>query len=460
LYPDISVDCRFCDDHVMTEDGGIVTNRDRMRKLTKREVDGALPAPCRYIIWDTEIRSFGLRVEPSGRKTFIARYRVGGGRTGVQRQATIGRYGTITADQARKLARRTLAAAANGEDPVGKVRSNRQPAITIAEICDWYLEQATVGRIRGRLGRIIKPSTLAMDRSRIETHVKPLLGKRAVRALASLDFEEMQSKIAVGRTARQALDIDSTRKRGGVASGGDAVAARTLGMLSTILEHAVRHRLTPHNPAKGTRKIAGRRRTLRWSLDQVRSLGDQIRKAAREGESPTGLRAIRFMLLSGFRRQEALGLERSWLFERGVNLPDSKSGPQVRPIGVAAIDVLTANVHHPSEKWVFPADRGEGHFIGVRKVLARVCGSAGLKGVTPHVLRHTFASLAGDLGYSELTIAGLLGHAGGSVTAGYVHLDATLVAAADRVSSVLAAALDGEPTAHVVPIGIASEEAA
>jgi integrase len=92
-------------------------------------------------------------------------------------------------------------------------------------------------------------------------------------------------------------------------------------------------------------------------------------------------------------------------------------------------------------------------------VLDRICSKAGLKGVTPHVLRHTFASVAGDLGCSELTIAGLLGHAGGSVTAGYVHLDATLTAAADRVSLVLAAALDGEPTAQVIPINRPGEAA-
>ena len=143
-----------------------MTNRDRVQKLTKREVDGARPAKYRYTVWDTEVRGYGVPVEPSGRKTFIARYRVGGGRTGIQRQATIGRYGTITPDQARKLARRTLAAAANGEDPVGTVRNNRQPAITIAEVCDWYLEQARVGRIRGREGRLIKPSTLATSAMR------------------------------------------------------------------------------------------------------------------------------------------------------------------------------------------------------------------------------------------------------------------------------------------------------
>jgi integrase len=437
----------------------IMTNKDRVRKLTKRVVDGAQAGQYRYIVWDIEVRGFGLRVEPSGRKTFIARYRAGGGRTGIQRQKTIGQYGKTTPDQARRLARLTLAAAERGDDPVETARTNREPAITIAEVCEWYLEQATVGRIRGRKGRPIKPSTLIMDRSRIETHVKPLLGKRPVRVLSWQDLEDMQAKIALGKTTKQALDNGVRRKRGGVASGGDAVAARTLGMLSTILEHAVRNRLIPHNPAKGARKIAGQRRTFRLSMEQVRSLGEHIRKASQDGESATGLGVIRFILLSGFRRNEALALQRSCLFERGVNLPDSKSGPQVRPIGGAAMDVLKAHAQNTSGKWFFPADRGEGHFIGVRKVLGRVCRKANLKGVTPHVLRHTFASAAGDLGYSELTIAGLLGHAGGSVTAGYVHLDAALVAAADRVSSVLAAALDGEPTAQVIPIGKTGEAA-
>jgi integrase len=78
-------------------------------------------------------------------------------------------------------------------------------------------------------------------------------------------------------------------------------------------------------------------------------------------------------------------------------------------------------------------------------VLKRVCAVAGLTGVTPHVLRHSYASVAGDLGFSELVIAGLLGHSAGSVTSSYVHLDAALVAAADRVADVIAASLDGAP---------------
>ncbi len=62
-------------------------------------------------------------------------------------------------------------------------------------------------------------------------------------------------------------------------------------------------------------------------------------------------------------------------------------------------------------------------------------------------LRHTFASAAGDLGFSELTIARLLGHSARGVTQGYVHLDTALIAAADRLSAQLAKLLDNAPAA-------------
>ena len=174
----------------------------RPQKLTKRLVDAAKPESARYIIWDSELVGFGLRVEPTGRKTFIARYRAGGGRSGTLRQATIGRYGTLTPDDARTLARKTLGAAASGGDPVGEKKKDRQPGITVSQVCDWYLEQAEAGRILGRKGRPIKASTIAMDRSRIQTHVKPLIGKKPIRSLTTHDIEEMQADIAAGKTGQ------------------------------------------------------------------------------------------------------------------------------------------------------------------------------------------------------------------------------------------------------------------
>jgi len=430
----------------MTKEAATAGAQRGPQRLTKRLVDAAKPQSARYIIWDSGLPGFGLRVEPTGRKTFIARYRAGGGRNGTLRQATIGRYGVVTPDHARLLARKVLGAAAEGSDPVEEKKRSRKPGITVSQVCDWYLDQAEAGRILGRKGRPIKTSTLAMDRSRIETHVKPLIGKKAVENITAHDVEEMQADIAAGTTAKLQSPTVSREKRkqqrGGIATGGNSVAARSLGMVRTIFEHARRKGLLTENPAKGARKLADQRRAVRLSLDQVKLLGNALSDAALEGDNPTGLAVIRFVLLSGFRRHEALTIQRAWLLEAGgVDFPDTKSGPQVRPLGRAAMDVLRAQATRGDGKWIFPADYGDGHFVGVRKVLERVCKRGGLDRVTPHVLRHTFASIAGDLGYSELTIAGLLGHASGSVTAAYVHLDAALITAANHVAAAIAAAL-------------------
>ena len=142
---------------------------------------------------------------------------------------------------------------------------------------------------------------------------------------------------------------------------------------------------------------------------------------------------------------EALGLERRWFSrkEHCIRFPDTKSGAQIRMLGEAAMDCVAAQPAREGSPFVFPADWGAGHFIGVVRVLDRVCARAKLEDVTPHVLRHTFASVAGDLGFSELTIAGLLGHAARGVTQGYVHLDAALVVAADTVAAEIVRLLDG-----------------
>jgi integrase len=93
--------------------------------------------------------------------------------------------------------------------------------------------------------------------------------------------------------------------------------------------------------------------------------------------------------------------------------------------------------------WVFPGARGKGHYVGLPKVLKRLCAKAGLEGVTVHVLRHSFAAVAAEMGFSEFTIAGLLGHSVPGVTARYAHIPhSALLAAANRVCARITAALN------------------
>jgi integrase len=415
-----------------------------VEKLTKRVVDAIpVPKPSKVgvkvretFVWDRELRGFGVQVMPSGLKSFVVQYRLSAGR---HRRMVIGRYGLMTVEVARKLAHEKLVLASKGIDPAAEEQASAAATITVANLCDWYLAEAEAGRILGRRRRQIKASTLSMDRSRIEAHIKPLLGKRSVGSLKLGDIEGAQADIAAGKTAKARAG-----SRGGATTGGEGVAARTMSTLHAIFEHAVRLGKIETNPAKGVRRLASTPRDRRLSRAELAKLGDVMRAAGADGEHPTGLAAIRFLLFSGFRRLEGLGLRREWLNaeERSIRLPDSKSGAQTRVIGRTAVDLLLAQPQAAKSPFFFPADWGEGHFIGIVRVLDRVCAKARLADVTPHTLRHTFASVAGDLGFSELTIAALLGHAARGVTQRYVHIDEALRMAADKVAEEIEATLD------------------
>lgn len=415
-----------------------------MAKLTKRAVDAqSPPGKGQTFLWDGEIRGFGVRIVPSGLKTFVVQYRNVEGRT---RRMAIGRYGVMTLEQARDQAKINLGAIAGGADPAAAKASSRE-AIIVSEVCDWYLAEAQAGRILGRRHRPIKTSTLAMDRSRIETHIKPLLGRRQVRALKLGDIEAMQSDITDGKTAKP-----RGVGPGGAATGGAGVAARTVSTLQSLFAHALRLDVIASNPTVGVRKRTGRKKERRLSLAEIKMLGEAMRAAERNCEHPVALAGVRMLLLTGFRISEVQGMKRDWLHaDKGyVHFPDTKSDGQVRVIGPRAADHAARQSVRKNCTYVFPSDINDGHFTATKSCLARLCAAAKIEGVTPHTLRHTFGSVAGDLGFSELTIAALLGHAARGVTQGYIHIDEALKLAATRTSDEIAVLLEaGEKNSNV-----------
>ena len=286
-----------------------------------------------------------------------------------------------------------------------------------------------------------------MDRSRIECHVNPLIGRRACAALTRRDIERLQTDIAAGKTAKP------RKGRAGKTSGGRGIAARTVGMLGAVLEFAKRQGVISDNPVRGVHRFPDNKLRRFLSFDELGQLGTAMRDAEDNGENRTGIAAIRSLLLTGCRRNEMLALPWAWLDAKArcIRFEDTKSGAQLRPIGTTAAKYLASQKRREACQWVFAADRGDGHFIGLPRVLARLCARAGLENVKVHTLRHTFAATAAELGFSELTIAGLLGHSVPGITARYAHVpDSALVAAADRVSARIAGVLDGHE-AEVVP---------
>lgn len=389
-------------------------------KLTRKAIDAfAPPAEAQVIHWDSEIRGFGLRILPSGLKTFILQYR---NTEGIKRRTNLGRYGIMTVERARELTKIKLGAVAAGEDPADEARQARK-GMTVAEMCDWYLAEARAGNILGRKNRPIKASSLDMDESRIKTHIKPLLGKRVVRHLTIADVEQMQADVKNGKTAKP-----RTGGRGGKAAGGAGVAGRCVGTLQAIIGHAKHKGLLAEHPTRGAKKLATKKKDRRLSAAEIEALGMAMAYAERNGENPTALGVVRLLLLTGYRREEGQAMRRAWVRREGgyVAFPDTKGDAQLRAIGPAAIRIIDAQPIVAGNSHVFPSETTDGPYTAVRSCLDRVCKLAGINEVTPHTLRHTFGSVAGDLGFSELTIRAMLGHASQNVTQDYVHIDEAL----------------------------------
>jgi integrase len=414
-------------------------------KLTKRTIDALVPLLGRDLyVWDEELAGFGLRVKPTGVRSFMVQYRNG---NGVSRRITLGKFGILTADEARKLAKAKLAEAAKGDDPAEK-RSEQRNAMTVRQLCRSYLEAAGKGLIIGKRGRPKKPSTLYVDRGRIERHILPLLGSRPVRDLKTPDIIRFMRDVASGKTAD---DIKTGFRGRAIVEGGAGTASRTIGLLGGILSFAVSEGIIPASPVRGVKRPADKRREIRLTRDQYLVLGKALSDATSAGENPAAILGVRLLALTGCRRGEIERLR--WdevdLQARCLRLLDSKEGKSIRPLGG---EVITLLEKLPREgRYVLPGATPGKPFAGLPKAWSRIIKSADLPELTPHGLRHAFASVAADLGYTEPTIAALLGHATQTTTGRYIHhLDAALVAAADRVSARIAAALGGLVKADVV----------
>lgn len=190
------------------------------KRITKVVVDRlAVPAGGQAFILDTTLKGFGVRAGSSGVKRFVVQYRSPDDRL---RRYAFGRFPVLTIEAARQEALRLLGDISRGVDPAD-VKKAKRDAPTMAEVCDWYLQEAEAGRLLGRRRLPIKLSTVRMDRSRIERHIKPLVGSRKVANLKAADIEAMQSDITAGKTS-----AGKGNGRGRVTTGGGGAASRDL----------------------------------------------------------------------------------------------------------------------------------------------------------------------------------------------------------------------------------------
>jgi len=410
-----------------------------MAKLTKRIVDAADVREKDYFIWDDELPGFGLRVFASGKRSYLIQYRAAG-RT---RRYTIGLHGVWTPETARQEAKVQLGRVARGDNP-SEERQLDHKAITVKELCALYTADLNAGLILGKGGRSKKPTTIVTDTGRIERHIIPLIGARRVKDLTKADINKVLKDIMAGKT-RVAVKTKKLRGKA-IVRGGAGTATRTVGLLGGILTYAVEAGIIGSNPAHGIKKPKDNVRNRRLTEAEYRSLGQMLREAAANDKYVTTVDIIRQIALTGCRRSEMISL--MWIEADTdascMRLVDSKEGESIRPIGLPVVEYLEERRKTATGTHVFPGQGEDNAFGSFPNHWEQIFRDSPLAGVTPHVLRHSFASIANDLGFTEVTIAALVGHSKGSVTSKYIHtLDTALIMAADTISGYIQGLLDG-----------------
>jgi len=389
-------------------------------RLTKRAVDQIRPDPGGdVLLWDETLSGFGLRVKPSGVRSYVVQYRNPKGRS---RRITLGRHGPLTPDAARRQALALLGEAALDGDPAA-LRETRRSAPTVDELATRYLEEHARPKK--------KPSSVKMDELNLRLHVRPRLGHRRVCDVNRADIARLHHEMRATPGA----------------------ANRVLALIRKMLNLAECWGLRDDgsNPCRHVERYPERKLERFLDSEELTRLGAALERAEENGGAgPLAIAAIRLLLLTGARLSEILTLRWNYvdMERRALFLPDSKTGRKTIPLNAQALGVLSRLPR--GSQWVFPGRNGN-RLTTIRKTWERIRTAAKLDGVRLHDLRHSFASVGAATGVSLPIIGKLLGHTQAATTARYAHLaDDAGRQATDLIGAQIAAALSGSP-ANTLP---------
>ena len=344
-------------------------------KISKRVVDAAAPGQADSFIWDCEVKGFGLKVTPTGRRIYLFQYRVAGKQT--PERVTIGRHGDPwTAEQARAEAERLRGDTKRGISPRERARRVAEEAlraVTVAELCERYLAEGVATK---------KASTLITDRGRVHRHIVPLLGKRKVVEITAADVRRFLSDVANGKTA---ADVRTGPRGRAIVTGGKGTATRTVGLLGGIFSFAVQEGIRADNPVRGVKRFADRKCERYLTASELGRLGDALKAAEAEGENPIALAALRALIFTGCRLSEILRLRWTEIdLERScLRLMDSKTGAKVVQVGAPALELFAGLPRHQNNSYVFAGERPGGHLVGLPQDLGARSVPSWARGCAP-----------------------------------------------------------------------------
>jgi hypothetical protein len=221
-------------------------------QITKRLLDSLEPREAEYFVWDGSLAGFGVRVQSTGARSYVVKYRAGSGRGAPTRRLTLGKVGTLTPDEARTLAKKTLGSVAHGADPAAQ-RAAEKRASTLAEVAEQFLTEHVEAKRSA--------SSAKSYRDLLEVAV-PDLGNRKAEKITTAEIQRLHSKH--GHSPYQ--------------------ANRLLRVLSSLFGFAAKVHVVPvgFNPCRGIEYFPEEGRERYLTTQELAQIGEAIREAGRE----------------------------------------------------------------------------------------------------------------------------------------------------------------------------------
>ena len=377
-----------------------------MAKITKRTVDALAGQERERVVWDDDLKGFGVRVHPSGRKVYIVKTRY----RGRVIKMTIGPHGAVTPSYARVRAAEIITDARAGKNPTGR----NADAPTMIALGKRFLKEY--------VSTHCKPSTAEEYRRSVKLFIDPRIGRYRVPDIQRSDIAALHH------------DMRDTPYQ----------ANRTLGVLSKMFNLAELWDLRPDgsNPCRHVKRFREEKRERFLSDVEYQRLGAALKEIEVDGsETTSAIAAVRLLMLTGCRLSEIQKLlwEHVHLEACELRLPDTKTGAKVVYLGDPAIAVLERIDRRDGNSWVIAGRKPASHLTDLQHPWRRIRARAGLDDVRIHDLRHSFASGGLLVGEGLPMIGKLLGHTQVQTTARYAHLaNDPVKSAANKIASRIA----------------------
>ncbi|QLC23369.1 site-specific integrase [Parasphingopyxis sp. CP4] len=362
-------------------------------KITKKTVDRTRPGERDQFLWDTDVRGFGLKVTPAGKKVFVLQYRLGG-RGARTKRVTIGPHGVWTPDQARQEAMQLSRLVDQGIDPAEAKRERERQQIELA--FDAYADHFLEFYIRDNWKR-----SFAMAESALRLHVRPVLKSKPLPSIDKADVANILDRIPASKPAVRRQVFAVLRKLFNWAVGrGD-------------LDRSPMDKM-PAPPAPKSR-------------DRVLDDGELCRvwKASDRISYPFGP-LVRLLMITGQRLEEVAALdwseldrtERQWIIPRERAKNENAVIVHLSDLAIVELDALADDEPWPKAGLVFTTT-GDTPVSGFSKAKARLDRSIAedcepLKPWRNHDIRRTVATGFQRLGVRFEVTEAVLNHVSGS----------------------------------------------